>query len=69
MKPKKLICSCCGNPTRGRQWWNRDKGYGLCVDCAKRITVTEDEDTMKSCYGEKGKHYAIEPMDLTLAIN
>jgi len=60
MKPiKELICCCCGNQTSGRQWWNRDTGYGLCVKCAEVISKKEDEETMKSCYGEKGKHYAI----------
>jgi hypothetical protein len=56
---KELICCCCGNQTRGRQWWNRDTGFGLCVKCAEVISKKEDEETMKSCYGEKGKHYAI----------
>ncbi len=60
MKPvKQLICCCCGNYTIGRQWWNRDTGYGLCEPCADTISAREDEETMKSCYGEKGKHYAI----------
>lgn len=54
-----LECCCCGQYTKGRQWWNRDIGYGLCEFCADRISKREDEETMKSCYGRKGEHYAI----------
>lgn len=55
-----LVCCCCGELTRGRQWWNRDKGYGLCAKCAEWIANKEDEETMKSFYGEKGVHYCVE---------
>jgi len=30
-----LTCCCCGSETAGRQWWNRDTGFGLCQDCIK----------------------------------
>ena len=29
-----MCCSCCGADTIGRQWSNRDTGYGVCVVCA-----------------------------------
>ena len=29
-----LICCCCNGETYGRQWYNRDTGYGLCSRCA-----------------------------------
>ena len=54
-----LTCSCCDQPTKGRQWWNRDKGYGLCGDCAVKIAEKEDAETMKSYYGEAGVHYLL----------
>jgi hypothetical protein len=57
---KHLNCCCCGERTLGRQWWNRDTGFGLCPKCADRISKSEDQETMKSCYGEKGVHYYIE---------
>jgi len=41
----------------GRQWWNRDKGFGLCSQCAERIEKRENADYMKECYGIKGYHY------------
>lgn len=57
---KTLTCCCCGELALGRQWWNRDKGFGLCVRCAERISKVEDDETMKNCYGVKGTHYQIE---------
>lgn len=53
-------CCCCGASTLGRQWWNRDKGFGLCVRCADRIEKKEDAETMENCYGKKGIHYYTE---------
>ncbi len=58
-EPKTLICCCCGVYTVGRQWYNRDAGYGLCPKCAKWIKSRNDED-MQSCYGIEGYHYNIE---------
>lgn len=55
-----LTCACCGNGTRGRQWWNRDTGYGLCPRCAAWIETRETPEAMQECYGRKGYHYAIE---------
>lgn len=58
-KPRSLVCCCCGDATRGRQWWNRDTGYGLCVPCADRIGKKETAENMTENYGHKGIHYAI----------
>lgn len=54
-----LECCCCGQETIGRQWWNRDTGYGLCTKCAEIISKKEDAETMESCYGKPGIHYNI----------
>lgn len=56
---KALICCCCGGQAIGRQWWNRDKGYGVCVKCSKSIAKKETPEYMKECYGERGYHYDI----------
>lgn len=56
---RSLTCCCCGELTIGRQWWNRDNGFGLCNACAERISEIEDEAHMESCYGKKGIHYAL----------
>jgi hypothetical protein len=58
-KVKTLICCCCDQYTAGRQWWNREEGYGLCEDCAERIEKREDSNHMTSCYGVKGIHYCV----------
>lgn len=62
---RRLTCSCCGEGTRGRQWWNRDTGYGLCVKCADWIKTRKegkyyDADEFRRSYGEKGVHWGIE---------
>ena len=60
---RSLTCSCCGNGTTGRQWHNRDTGYGLCPLCADRLSALPHiggEDTatyMLDCYGRAGYHY------------
>lgn len=59
---KSLTCCCCGRRTVGRQWFNRDNGFGLCADCAEWIESKgkETPEEMKDYYGVKGVHYAIE---------
>ena len=55
---RRLICSCCGAATRGRQWHNRDTGYGLCNRCIDYVaTRTEDMDRS---HGVLGVHYGLE---------
>ena len=57
---KELTCCCFGERAQGRQWWNRDIGFGLCVKCADVISKKEDKETMLECYGERGFHYDIQ---------
>lgn len=53
-----LTCCCCGKSTQGRQWYNRDKGYGLCANCAEWIKSRgTSAEEMQSLYGIKGTHY------------
>ena len=55
---KKLICCCCGKYTKGKQWYNRDKGYGICPDCAKWVKETgTSKEEMISSYGHPGINY------------
>lgn len=54
---KWLQCAVCGNYDYGRQWWNRDQGYGLCKECSDRLEKREGIQNMKSYYGIKGLHY------------
>ena len=60
VKTRRLTCSCCGEPTQGRQWYNRDAGFGVCVPCSEMIEKKETREYMHECYGVKGVHYSIE---------
>ena len=57
-RTEKLICTCCGSYTRGRQWWNRDTGYGLCPDCVdfckKGVSSAEE---FELTYGKENVNY------------
>jgi hypothetical protein len=52
-----LLCCCCDSYTTGRQWYNRDAGYGLCWKCASKIQAKETLEQMISFYGKVGYHY------------
>lgn len=72
--PQSLRCCCCGESTVGRQWSNRDTGYGLCVPCADWLPTRGTTDAeMHELYGIRGVHYAIvaeppfSPIDLPSA--
>ena len=56
-----LTCCCCGSDTKGRQWWNRDTGYGLCNDCIEYCSVQDVPvgETARS-YGVRGMHWDCE---------
>lgn len=60
--PVRLRCCCCGEETLGRQWFNRDTGYGLCRGCGDWLPAERNvsPEEMRKCYGERGVHYAIE---------
>lgn len=51
-----LICACCNERCLGKQWWNRDTGFGACPRCA----YNADQDEVRSLYGNAGEHYAAE---------
>ena len=52
-----LTCCSCGEACKGRQWWNRDTGYGLCPKCAAWIATRETAEQMHENYGEADTHY------------
>lgn len=58
-EPRSLECCCCGAGTIGRQWYNRDAGYGICELCAIKIARTETPDYMRSTYGITGVHHSV----------
>ena len=59
-----LTCCCCGAGTIGRQWRGRDKGFGLCPNCATWITGRgESAEEMHANYGEPGVHYNLSELE------
>ncbi len=63
-KLKLFYCACCGSQTHGRQWWNRDTGFGLCLKCHDHISAKQGEEytpeQIERTYGKKGYHCAID---------
>ncbi len=59
-RPITLICACCGSRTKGRQWWNRDTGYGLCSCCYDWLKDRGESDKeIEDCYGKVGYHFKV----------
>ena len=56
--PRRLLCTCCGQATRGRQWWNQDEGTGLCEACIPFVTPRVED--MQRTYGIRGIHYDLD---------
>jgi hypothetical protein len=61
---QRLRCCVCGESTTGRQWHNRDTGYGVCPKCAEWVKTSGREpiigDLHVSYYGYPGVHYNVE---------
>ena len=60
-KQATLSCACCGSSCKGKQWYNRDRGYGLCARCyhwMKGRGVSEEE--IHQDYGVAGLHFHTE---------
>lgn len=64
-----LDCACCGSGVRGRQWCNRDDGYGVCLSCADENTARYGEgkpgdglggSTTYALYGRRGYHFGVD---------
>jgi len=58
-----LDCACCGRVTSGRQWWNQDKGFGLCLACAKWIESRHGRNYVERNYGKFGVHHSDKELD------
>ncbi len=54
---KRLQCACCGTGTIGKQWFNRDTGYGLCCKCGVWIESRGGAEELESNYGKPGVHF------------
>lgn len=63
-KPKRLICSCCNSSCIGRQWFNRDKGFGICKKCSmpnvqNTFGRPDSNEEIKQRFGIRGHHFDI----------
>ncbi len=56
---RNLTCCVCGARTRGRQWWNRDTGFGVCPTHGKDTIEREGEAVALSYYGRRGYHWDV----------
>jgi hypothetical protein len=56
-RPRALTCCVCGQRAMGRQWWNRDNGFGICVRCAEDWERTYG-DVERAC-GKRGVHWGV----------
>jgi len=57
---RQLECCCCGQHAPGRQWWNRDTGYGLCDACISFCGVADiPAGEEVSAYGIRGVHWDV----------
>lgn len=62
-----LTCCCCGNSTKGRQWWNRDTGYGLCDNCIVSCSVSDVKmGDIAQSYGIRGYHWDVSPKQIKM---
>jgi len=55
-----LTCCVCGAGAKAvKQWWNRDRGYGLCGACAAWLKSRPDYNQAEfdSYYGVEGVHW------------
>jgi hypothetical protein len=59
IKPRGLTCACCGEYTKGRQWWNRDTGYGVCPSCYQDEVKRNGSIVAIDCYGKPGVHHSL----------
>jgi hypothetical protein len=59
---KAKSCACCGQYTKGKQWWNRDTGFGVCEKCFIQSVERDGPAYSVSCYGHPGIHHSLAPV-------
>lgn len=50
---QRKTCCCCGSSAFGKQWWNRDTGFSVCIRCVERFP----NDHTRESVGEPGIHW------------
>lgn len=59
-RPKFLTCACCGERARGRQWHDRDTGYGVCSRCFRASFIRDGREEAERIYGRAGEHHSLD---------
>ena len=54
---RRLTCCVCGSQCRGRQWHDRDTGYGICLSCAAEQVDIFGYAEARRLYGRRGVHW------------
>jgi hypothetical protein len=56
---RRLTCCCCGGVAgEWEQHWNRDTGYGVCVECVERARQRgESEENIRLLFGTEGVNW------------
>lgn len=57
---ERLSCACCGAYARGRQWHNRDTGYGVCSRCFRESFARDGREEAERLYGRAGEHHSLD---------
>lgn len=65
MAIRRLVCACCGESTKGRQWHDRDAGYGVCASCFSETAGKQGLEEAERLYGKTGIHHSLEAVKLT----
>lgn len=60
-----LKCAVCGGNAPGRQWFNQDKGFGICAHCFTSIVEKEGQEQAVKSYGHPGIHHSPDRSPLT----
>ena len=61
---RRMTCCCCGASTLGRQWWNRDTGYGLCTSCIDCCQRGQTAESFEQAYGVRGVHFDVQSAEV-----
>lgn len=59
MNAHRLTCACCGASVWGRQWRERDYGYGVCRRCFARMVTRGGVSEAEELYGKAGVHHSL----------
>ena len=60
----RLTCSCCSQPAPAAvQFWNQDRGYGICPRCARDWADRFGLADLTAAHGTPGVHFLLPTHD------